>query len=169
MLTVTGQCQTISGETTYVSGVTISENYSITGMVQTNQWQYVVVKFVTDYKTDCELKTANRRKGKLLFYVNGKLKHVVNNFDEFIARRLDDYNRKQVGVPFNFSLGGGSQGLLESQTFDGLDIEDRNLPIQENFAGTFIGSISQFKFNICDLKYCNIIENYNNSLSGYTN
>lgn len=169
LLTVTGQCQTISGETTYVSGVTISENYSITGMVQTNQWQYVVVKFVTDYKTDCELKTANRRKGKLLFYVNGKLKHVVNNFDEFIARRLDEYNRKQVGVPFNFSIGGGSQGLLESQTFDGLDFEDRNLPIQENFAGTFIGSISQFKFNICDLKYCNIIENYNNSLSGYTN
>lgn len=169
LLTVTGQCQTISGETTYVSGVTISENYSITGIVQTNQWQYIVVKFVTDYKTDCELKTANRRKGKLLFYVNGKLKHVVNNFDEFIARRLDEYNRKQVGVPFNFSIGGGSQGLLESQTFDGLDVEDRNLPIQENFAGTFIGSISQFKFNICDLKYCNIIENYNNSLSGYTN
>lgn len=160
LLTVTGECQTISGETTYVSGVTISENYSMTGMVQTNQWQYVVVKFVTDYKTDCELETANRRKGKLLFYINGKLKHVVNDFDEFIARRLDEYNRKQVGVPFNFSLGGGSQGLLESQTFDGLDIEDRNLPIQENFAGTFIGSISQFKFNICDLKYCNIIENF---------
>jgi len=68
-------------------------------------------------------------------------------------------------VPFNFSLGGGSQGLMESQTFDGLDPNDRNLPIQTNFAGSFIGSIAQFKFNICELKYCNIIQNY---LAGFT-
>ncbi len=169
LLKVTGECQTINSERVYVSGVTIEEKYSESNMVAIDDWSYVVIKFVTDFKSDCDLKTANRRKGRLMFYVNTKLKFVVNDFDEFIAKRLDEYKDKQVGVPFNFSLGGGSQGLMESQTFDGLDIEDRNLPIQENFAGTFIGSISQFKFNICDLKYCNIIENYNNSLSGYTN
>ena len=85
-------------------------------------------------------------------------------FDEFIAKRLEEYKDKQVGVPFNFSIGGGSQGLIESQTFDGIDQKDRNLPIQDNFAGTFIGSIAQFKYNICELKYCNIVQNY---LSGY--
>jgi hypothetical protein len=37
---------------------------------------------------------------------------------------------------------------------------DRNLPIEKNFVGTFIGSISQFKFNICDLSYCDIQHNY---------
>jgi hypothetical protein len=136
-------------------------------MVKTDEWSYVVIKFVTDYKTDCELKTANRRKGKLMFYVNSKLIFVVDEFDEFIAKRLQDYKDKQIGVPFNFSLGGGSQGLIESQTFDGLDPEDRNLPIETNFAGSFIGSISQFKFNICDLKYCNIIENYTAGLTQY--
>jgi hypothetical protein len=63
-------------------------------------------------------------------------------------------------VPFNFSLGGGSLGLLESQTFDGLDMADRGLPIEKNFGGTFVGGISQFKFNICDLLFCDIEYNY---------
>jgi len=167
LLKVTGECQTVSGKTTYVSGVTIEEKYSEPNMVAIDDWSYVVIKFVTGFKTDCELETASRRKGKLMFYVNAKLKFVVNEFDEFIARRLDEYKDKQVGVPFNFSLGGGSQGLIESQTFDGLDQEDRNLPIQENFAGSFVGSISQFKFNICELKYCNIVENYVAGIATY--
>lgn len=164
LLTVTGDCQTINGKRVYNSGIVMEEAYSEPNTVFIDDWSYVVIKFVTDYKSDCDLELANRRKGKLLFYVNTKLKFVVNNFDEFIAKRLEEYKDKQVGVPFNFSLGGGSQGLIESQTFDGLDPRDRNLPIQENFAGTFIGSIAQFKYNICDLKYCNILQNY---LSGY--
>jgi hypothetical protein len=167
LLKVTGECQTINSERVYVSGVTIEEKYSEPNMVAINDWSYVVIKFVTDFKSDCDLKVASRRKGKLMFYVNAKLKFIVDEFDEFIAKRLDEYKDKQVGVPFNFSLGGGSQGLMESQTFDGLDPRDRNLPIQENFAGSFVGSISQFKFNICELKYCNIIENYNAGLNQY--
>lgn len=70
-------------------------------------------------------------------------------------------------MPFNFSLGGGSQGLIESQTFDGLDAADRGLPIEENFGGSFIGKISQFKFNICDLSFQDIQFNYKNDYSRY--
>ncbi len=102
------------------------------------------------------------RKGKLMFYVNCRLKHVAE-FDEFIARRLGIANgehwKKQVGVPYNISLGGGTQGLLESMTFDGQDTSDLGLCIQENFAGTFIGSISQFRFHICDLNWCELKAN----------
>ena len=112
------------------------------------------------YMDDCQLKIAKPRKGKLMFYVNGKLKFVVDEFDEMIARRINDNKLKQVGVPFNFSLGGGSQGLIESQTFDGVDSSDSGLDIEKNFAGTFIGGISQFKFNICDLSFCDIQYNY---------
>lgn len=167
LLSVTGACQTINGENIYVSGVTIEEEYSEVGLVALDEWSYIVVKFVTDYKSVCDLTIANRRKGKLMIYINGKLKKVFNDFDEFIARRLDEYKDKQVGVPFNFSLGGGSQGLLESQTFDGLDPNDRGLPIETNFAGSFIGSISEFKFNICEIKYCNIVQNYIDGISRY--
>ena len=157
LLTVTGHCLS---DRTYVSGVTIEEGYSASGMVSANTWSYIAIRFVTEYMDECDLKYAKPRKGKLMFYVNGRLKYVVNEFDEVVARRLHEYKSKQVGVPFNFSLGGGSQGLLESQTFDGLDVADRGLPIETNFAGTFIGSISQFKFNICDLTFCDIQHNY---------
>lgn len=168
LLTVTGHCETNSeGEKIYVSGVTIEEKYSEPNMVELDKWSYVVVRFVTDYKNQCDLKTAKPRKGKLMFYINGYLKFVVNEFDEFIGRRLNEYKAKQAGVPFNFSLGGGSQGLVESQTFDGLDPNDRGLPIEENFAGSFIGGISQFRFNICDLTLCKIRNQYLAELPRY--
>jgi len=160
LLTFTGHCITGTTGTTYISGVTVEEAYSLSGMVSANTWSYITIRFVTNYLDDCQLKTAKPRKGKLMFYVNAKLKFVVNDFDELVARRLNENYLKQVGVPFNFSLGGGSQGLIESQTFDGIDQLDRNLPIETNFAGTFIGGISQFKFNVCDLDFCDIQYNY---------
>jgi len=160
LLTFTGHCITATTGTTFVSGVTMEEGYSVSGMVSADTWSYVVIRFVANYLDDCDLRIKKPRKGKLMFYINGKLKYVVNDFDELVARRLIEYKDKQVGVPFNFSLGGGSQGLLESQTFDGLDMRDRNLPIETNFAGSFIGGISQFKFNICDLSFCDIQYNY---------
>lgn len=170
LLTVSGECYTnTDGEKIYSSGITVQENYSVSGIVSPNTWNYIAIKFVTNYLDGCELINAKKRNGKLMFYVNGKLKFVVNDFPEFIGKRLNENRLKQVSVPFNISLGGGSQGLLESQTFDGLDIEDRGLPIEENFAGTFIGAISQFKFNICPLSYKNINNNYLNDFFRYNN
>jgi hypothetical protein len=161
LLTVTGTCYTAStGQRLYQSGVTIHEEYSEPNMVNPNAWSYVVIRYVTEYKNQCDLKITKPRKGKLMFYVNARLKFVVDEFPEFVAKRLNEYKSKQVAVPFNFSLGGGSQGLIDSQTFDGLDMDDRGLPIERNFAGSFIGGISQFKFNICDLDFANIQYNY---------
>ena len=159
-LTVTGDCVTTDNGLKHVSGITIEEKYSDAGIIQPEEWTYIAVRFVMPYLDDCDLKIASKRKGKLMFYVNAKLKFVVDEVDEFIGRRLNDSSLKQVGVPFNFSLGGGSLGLLESQTFDGLDMADRGLPIEKNFGGTFVGGISQFKFNICDLLFCDIEYNY---------
>lgn len=159
LLTVSGVC---SGDT-YISGCSIEESFSASGMVSDNVWTNISVRFVAnDTYDECELETKGPRQGKLMFYVNCRLKHVVE-FDEFIARRLGIANgehwKKQVGVPYNISLGGGSQGLLESMTFDGQDPDDLGLCIQENFAGTFIGSISQFRFHICDLNWCELKAN----------
>ena len=168
LLSYTGHCITATtGERTYVSGVTVEEGYSIAGVVKPDEWSYIVIRFVMEYKDDCALKTSKPRTGKLMFYINGKLKYVVEEFDEFIGKRLNEYKDKQIGVPFNMSLGGGSQGLVESQTFDGLDPNDRDLLIQTHFAGTFIGGISQFKFSVCDLTYDNIQINYKADLLRY--
>jgi hypothetical protein len=163
LMTVTGGCQ----DNFYTSGVTISEGYSASNIISGDYWTNVVIRFTMDYLDDCDLTLKPKRKGKLMFYINGKLKYVVNNFDEFIGNRLNDYAEKQVGVPFNMSLGGGSQGLVETQTFDGIDQDDLGLPIEQNFAGTFIGAISTFKFNICDLYFSDIQNIYNQEVIRY--
>jgi len=102
-----------------------------------------------------------------MFYVNGKLKFTVDEFDEFMARRLVDDMTKQQGVPFNISIGGGTQGLIQSQTFDGPDPDDSKLSIESSFAGTFIGGISKFRFYDADLCYCTILDNYNIEKDNY--
>jgi len=57
------------------------------------------------------------RLGVLKIYVNSKLFYVINGFEEIIPRGLDVEKEKQIGVPFNISWGGGTQGLRESLTF----------------------------------------------------
>lgn len=163
LLTVTGSC---SGNT-YVSGITIEEKYSASGMVKYDAWTSVIIRYSTDSLNDCDLKYKPKRKGKLMFYINGKLKFVVKDFSEFIAKRLEEHMEKQVGVPFNISLGGGSQGLIETQTFDGRDEADLGLLIEQNFAGSFFGGISTFKFNACDLYFTDIQSIYNQEVPRY--
>jgi hypothetical protein len=166
LLTVTGTCDNITR--VYSTGTTIIEGYSTQiNLFNPLFWYNVVIKYVTEYKDDCELKNSKPRTGDLKIYINGNLIHTFHEFPEFVGKRLDEYKSKQVGVPFNFSLGGGSQGLLESQTFGGLDLSDRGLPIEQNFAGTFIGGISQFKFNICELSFCQIQNNYSANAGRY--
>ena len=155
-LKLTGYC---SGET-YVTGVTVEEQYSVSGVVTDDQWTHIGIRFVMPEYDECQLKYGKARKGRLMFYVNSKLKFVAEEVDEFIARRLNEYKDKQLGVPFNYSLGGGSRGLLESMTFDGQDPDDLGLIIEQNFAGTFIGDISQFRYYICDLNWCDLTNNF---------
>ena len=156
-LRLTGYC---SGDT-YVTGVTIEEQYSLSGAVSTDEWEHIAIRYVmAEEYDDCDLIYKPKRIGRLLFYVNSKLKLAIDDFDELIFKRLNEYKDKQLGVPYNFSLGGGSQGLLESMTFDGQDPDDLGLAIETNFAGTFIGGLSQFRFYICDLNWCDITNNY---------
>jgi hypothetical protein len=158
LLTYSGVC---SGETT-ITGATIEEGYSQSGMVSNDIWSHIAIRFIADITYDiCDLKYKPKRTGKLMFYVNSKLKYVVNDFDEFIARRLFDDKTKQQGVPFNISIGGGSQGLIDSQTFDGRDPNDSQLLIEKYFGGSFIGGISKFRFYDDKLCYCTIQDNFN--------
>jgi len=144
-----------------VTGCTIEEAYSASGIVTNDQWHMVSIKFVANTTLDeCELEWKPARKGKLMFYVDAKLKFVVENFEEFIAKRLLEHKDKQLTVPYNISLGGGTQGLIEEMTFDGPDSRDLGSCLDENFAGTFIGDISQFRFYICGMDFCNISNNF---------
>ena len=57
------------------------------------------------------------RKGRLKIYINGQIFHTIEDFEEVIPRALSTDKEKQVGVPFNVSWGGGTQGLRENLTF----------------------------------------------------
>lgn len=152
LLTITASC--VDNKT--VTGTTIQEEFSEPDLIQDGEWTRVAIRFTTNYYDDCELKYNKRRFGRLMFYIDCKLKFVVDNFPEFIARGLNEYKEKQVGVPYNISIGGGSQGLLESMTFDGQDPADLGLAIETNFAGSFIGSMRSFRIYECDLNWCEI-------------
>jgi len=109
------------------------------------------------------------RRGKLKLYVNGRHFETFDNFEEIIPRGLYGHKETQVGVPFNISWGGGTQGLHENlvfsampQTFCGEYIQDpelfpdnilsgttlsgltTNILLEKYFAGTFDGAISTF-------------------------
>jgi hypothetical protein len=130
------------------------------------------------------LEERNYRLGDLIFYVNGKRFMKIENFEEIIPRELDEVKEKQVGVPFNISWGGGSFGLRESLTFSGCSgatgpyIQDPEVMsentlsgtslsglstpilIEQNFGGTFMGSISEFRMYIEPLVSSQIQHNY---------
>ena len=126
----------------------------------------------------------NDRLGSLKIYVNGKILFVINGFEEVIPRGLNTEKEKQLGVPFNISWGGGTQGLRESLTLTGcsdpttyqqdpevmpnetlsgtsLSALTTNILIEPNFAGSFDGAISQFRMYTKPLSYPEVVHNFN--------
>jgi hypothetical protein len=123
------------------------------------------------------------RNGRLKIYVNGRRFFTIENFEEIIPRGLNTDKEKQVGVPFNISWGGGTQGLRENLTFssttgttyiqdpESLPTNDlvgtdysgltTNILLEQNFGGTFEGGISQFRMYISPLSAPEIKHNFN--------
>ena len=117
------------------------------------------------------LEEKNYRLGTLKFYVNGKLFLVVNGFEEIIPRPLNTLRETQIGVAYNISLGGGTQGLHDNLTVTGCatsltgmtyqqdpecsptEVLDEtsysglttNIKLEEYFGGSFYGDISAFR------------------------
>jgi hypothetical protein len=164
-------CNELTGNTS-ISGISIVENYSVSGMVENNVWTHVAVVFKRNCTSPCIDNEEfppypDCKQGRLFFYINGYLKYVVHDFDEVLFKGFDEFKSKVEGVPYNMSLGGGSQGLLESRTFEGPDADDKNLLIEKHFAGTFIGWIQRFRFYNEPLDVTEIRCNYNTEKSIY--
>lgn len=62
------------------------------------------------------INTKEYRTGNLRIYINGKIFFIVDDFEEIIPRPLNTLKERQIGVPFNISIGGGTQGLKDSLT-----------------------------------------------------
>jgi len=125
------------------------------------------------------------RSGRLKIYINGKLFHTIEDFEEIIPRALNTDKERQVGVPFNISWGGGTQGLRENLVFSSTTLPngpyiqdpecfpvndltgttfngmDNHILIEQNFAGTFEGGISQFRMYVTPLSAPEVKHNFN--------
>ena len=127
------------------------------------------------------------RLGTLKLYVNGKLFMVAENFEEIIPRLLDVQKEKQIGVGYNISIGGGTQGLKDNLTFSGgcpTSINDivyqqdpecltthdldntiysgltTHIKLEEYFGGSMIGDISAFRMYTEPLNASQIRHNF---------
>ena len=125
------------------------------------------------------------RLGTLSFYVNGRRVHKVENYEEIIPRQLNTNKQTQVGVAYNMSWGGGTFGLRESliqqnlpltddqceiknsTTFTPLDLTPDRQLLSDNFAGSFVGGISQMMYYIKPLTPDEIYHNFTLNRSRY--
>ncbi len=139
----------------FITGTTMEEGYSSSPTVLSgDHWTHIVVTYSQNtVKNDLPA-------GTLRFWVNGRVVYRVDNFIGLQLRALNEYSSKQLGVPYNISWGGGSQGLLESQTFGGPDPADQGLDIAKYFAGTFDGELSQLRFYDSTLNLLEIRNNF---------
>ena len=129
--------------------IKIEEGYSFPNVISDCEWHTVHVKIKNLFGHI-----------KLYFYVDGKIVYVTKELPNFNFHKLNDLYEKQEGVPFNISLGGGTQGLAETIQPNYMLEPSRLYPLEENFAGTFIGYMRSFKFYNCGMEYMNILNNY---------
>ena len=133
---------------------------------------YTPAKTTSVHINDLWLDERKYRLGTLRIYINGKLLMECEDFEEIIPRPLNTNKERQVGVPFNISVGGGTQGLKDNLTLSGtcptelsgmtyqqdpecLTTEDldntiysgltTNIFLEEIFGGNLIGEISAFR------------------------
>ena len=131
----------------------IIEETTNPGFVKDGEWADITVRFsilgpnVDDH---CSTKVG-KRDMKIYIYVGGYLKFISRPLPEFLFRPLKDVPDKQEAVPYNISIGGGTQGLADVVTLDYMSHTEYTLPIEKVFAGSFIGDIRYFKFYNCGL------------------
>lgn len=133
------------------------------------------------------LSEKSSRLGRLKVFVNGQLFMVLENFEEIIPRLLNVEREKQIGVAYNISLGGGTQGLKDNLTISGncpselsgityqqdpecLTTENlnytiysgltTNITLEKTFGGSFIGDISSFRMYTKPLNASQIRHNF---------
>ena len=123
----------------------IIEEYSKSNLISLDDWYNITVKIVNKPSSSIE---CSNTKGvmQLYFYVNGKLKFISKDLPKINLRGLNDTPQRQEGVPYNISIGGGTQGLCERIQLDYYNVSDYVLPLEQHFAGTFIGDIKSFSF-----------------------
>lgn len=131
----------------------IESEFSNIGTVTPDEWHTVNIKIIPVSKS------VLNKTMRITIYVDGKIRLVSQELPMLNLKPLDDNYDKQQGVPFNISLGGGTQGLCDVIYLDYYKLPEYVLPLEKNFGGTFIGFIKSFKMYDCQMSYQKILAN----------
>lgn len=139
---------------------TVEKEVSKPNLVPMDEWVTINVRvsIINPSNDKCDDRSG-KRKMKLYVYVNGNLVLVSKELPEFKFRELDDNKEKQETVPFNISLGGGTQGLADAIWLNYYEKINYVFPLEKDFCGTFLGDIKSFRFYDCFLDYNSINNN----------
>jgi hypothetical protein len=123
-----------------------NEEYSKPGLID-DQWHFVYYS----------LNRISTMYMQVYIYVDNNLVYVSKILPILNLRQLNDIYEKQEGVPFVISLGGGTLGLGAAIYDNYTDTPAYRLPLERNFAGTFIGKIKRFGITSGDGEYSNVM------------
>lgn len=143
------------------NGYKIESEWSYPGMVEYGEWSTIDVRVVplvkyalTDYGY-----IASQDFMRILVYVNGRLVLYSKEIPSIQLRALNDTYDKQEGVPYNISLGGGTQGLCDVVYENYKDVPEYVLFLEREFGGSFMGYLKSFKFYSCNQDFSKILAN----------
>jgi len=143
------------------NGYKIESEWSSIGVVKDDKWYTVTIKLLPIGRKydECTENTSSSDKMLIVIYVNGKLKFKSKELPTLNLKKLNDMYSKQEGVPFNISLGGGTQGLSDVIYLNYRKLPEYELPIEKEFAGTFIGFIKALRIYNCGISFSEITKN----------
>ena len=144
-----------------VEGYKIESEWSSEGVIKDDKWYTVAIKILPMGRKygECSEKTNSSDKMRFSIYVNGKLRFISKELPIFNFRKLNDMNSKQEGVPFNISLGGGTQGLCDVIYLNYRELPEYVLPLEKEFAGSFIGYVKVLRIYNCGKTFSEITQN----------
>ena len=130
-------------------------------MILDDEWNVIHLRFqIISGSTDKCGEPFGERKMRVLLYINGYLKLVSQELPALDLKGLNDTYDKQESVPYNISIGGGTQGLIDALTPDRENLLSVYSYLEKNFAGSFIGDIRSFKIYNNPLEYNEIKNNF---------
>lgn len=141
------------------TGYEIKEEWSNPGTVKMCNWTTITVRVQPVVKVDAADRVDKLDYMRLMFYVDGKLVLYTKELPMLALRMLNDQYTKQEGVPYNISLGGGTQGLSDVIYEDFGKTPEYVLFLEKEFGGSFNGYFKSFKFYTCDKNYNEINNN----------
>lgn len=137
------------------------------GVVSSDEWHTISIKIEpvkqrpsSYFDTKCQQQVGLDDKMKIHIYVDGKLRLSSKELPMLKLRPLDDLASRQWSVPYNISIGGGTQGLCDVIYMDYMKTPTEILPLEKEFGGSFVGLIKSFRFYTCPLTFQELQNNF---------